>query len=349
MERVEHEACQRGCRYARLASSDFQSPEFYQKLSYTLYRKLDTCPPGETVFYFQKELIRALRTFALDPRSIVSGDSGARAVGSKHLLGSADKPSRPSAVEHRPAELVSQSLILQNEFSNRIGELFALPPALESASALTLAAGCGSTCCLDCVSRSTKLVCGDMRHRCSLAGSKCGVPSGSAQLSCRSLGMACRIAGLRHLDLAPRPCPSLLNCLAGPRVRGLRRLEVVQNVLCTRSRPQSQELMIGVRERSPAADGDEAGVAIFGDDHSCTRPVASAQRLAFPATGEKQARKRKPPKLRTKLQLTPYIVSRASCVSDSSIASPSASQRLSSRALSAGMSFARLGFVYSAE
>jgi hypothetical protein len=51
-------------------------------------------------------------------------------------------------------------------------------------------------------------------------------------------------------------------------------------VLCARGRPQSQEPMVGVRERPPAADGDEAGVAVFGEDHGCTRPVASAQRLA---------------------------------------------------------------------
>jgi hypothetical protein len=33
----------------------------------------------------------------------------------------------------------------------------------------------------------------------------------SAQLSCRSLGMASRIAGLRHLDLAARPYPGQLS------------------------------------------------------------------------------------------------------------------------------------------
>jgi hypothetical protein len=35
-----------------------------------------------------------------------------RSRGSKRLLGSADKPSRPSTVEDRPADLVSQPLIL---------------------------------------------------------------------------------------------------------------------------------------------------------------------------------------------------------------------------------------------
>src|SRR5512144_1005353 len=89
--------------------------------------------------------------------------------------------------------------------------------------------------------------------------------------------MTSRGAGLRHLDLAARPCPSLLDRLAGPRVRGLPRLEEVQNVLCARGRPQSQEPMVRVREHPPAAEGDEAGVAVFGEDHGCTRPVASAR------------------------------------------------------------------------
>src|SRR5512135_113222 len=106
---------------------------------------------------------------ALDPRSI------ARGVGSKRWLGSADKPSRPSAVEHRPADVVSQPLILQDELANRIGELCALPTALEPAGALSLAPGGGCTRGFDRISRSTELVCGDMRHRCRLAGSKCGV------------------------------------------------------------------------------------------------------------------------------------------------------------------------------
>jgi len=56
MEQAENEAVQRGCRYARLATSNFQSPTFYQKLGYTLYGTLENCPPGETVFYFWKKL-----------------------------------------------------------------------------------------------------------------------------------------------------------------------------------------------------------------------------------------------------------------------------------------------------
>jgi hypothetical protein len=50
----------------------------------------------------------------------------------------------------------------------------------------------------------------------------------------------------------------------------LHRLKEVQDVLCARGRPRGQEPVVGVRERSPPADGDEAGVAVFGEDHGCT-------------------------------------------------------------------------------
>jgi GNAT superfamily N-acetyltransferase len=56
MERAEALARSRGCRYARLATCDFNAPGFYEKLGYRLYGTLANCPPGETVFYYWKEL-----------------------------------------------------------------------------------------------------------------------------------------------------------------------------------------------------------------------------------------------------------------------------------------------------
>ena len=52
----EYEAIRRGCRYARLATSDYQAPGFYPKLGYTLYGALENCPPGVTCFYYRKDL-----------------------------------------------------------------------------------------------------------------------------------------------------------------------------------------------------------------------------------------------------------------------------------------------------
>ncbi len=56
MEQAEQIAYQRGCHYARLATSDYQAPAFYQKLGYTLYGTLENCPPGEMAFYFWKKI-----------------------------------------------------------------------------------------------------------------------------------------------------------------------------------------------------------------------------------------------------------------------------------------------------
>ena len=86
------------------------------------------------------------------------------------------------SVEDRPADLVAQPLIVQDEFANRIRELVALPTALEPAGALALPTRGRRTRGLDRVGRGTKLVGRDMRHHRRLAGGKCGMPSGSAQL-----------------------------------------------------------------------------------------------------------------------------------------------------------------------
>jgi GNAT superfamily N-acetyltransferase len=56
MTRAEHEARQRGCQYARVATSQYQAPGFYAKMGYTIYGTLENCPPGETVSYFWKPL-----------------------------------------------------------------------------------------------------------------------------------------------------------------------------------------------------------------------------------------------------------------------------------------------------
>jgi ribosomal protein S18 acetylase RimI-like enzyme len=57
MRLAEEEAKRRGCRYARLATGDYQAPDFYRKAGYKLYGELANCPRGETVYYFCKELV----------------------------------------------------------------------------------------------------------------------------------------------------------------------------------------------------------------------------------------------------------------------------------------------------
>ena len=112
---------------------------------------------------------------------------------------------------------------------------------------------------LDGVGGSTELVRGDMRHHRRLAGGMSGVASGSGQLSCSSHGLATRGTRLRHLDLAACPCPDVLDGLSGSWIRWLHRLKAMQNMLRAHRRPQRQEAMVGISQRSTAADGDEAG------------------------------------------------------------------------------------------
>jgi hypothetical protein len=81
-----------------------------------------------------------------------------------------------------------------------------LPFALKATSFFSPTVKRRRTHGLDRVGRRTELVCGNMRHHCRLAGSKCGVPGSPAQHSRRSHGMAARRASLRHRDLAARPC-----------------------------------------------------------------------------------------------------------------------------------------------
>ena len=56
VERAEVEAYRRGCLHARLSTSTFQAPGFYEKLGYTLFGKLEDCPPGDTSLYYRKNL-----------------------------------------------------------------------------------------------------------------------------------------------------------------------------------------------------------------------------------------------------------------------------------------------------
>src|SRR5436189_231339 len=76
-----------------------------------------------------------------------------------------------SAVEHRPADVVAQPLIIQDQLADRVRELVALPAALAPPGALTLAFRSGGTRRLDRVSGRSELVRGDVRHRRGLTGS----------------------------------------------------------------------------------------------------------------------------------------------------------------------------------
>ena len=56
MEIAEKEAVKRGCNLAYTDTYSWQAPEFYKKLGYTLYAKLEDFPKGCSLSYFKKIL-----------------------------------------------------------------------------------------------------------------------------------------------------------------------------------------------------------------------------------------------------------------------------------------------------
>src|SRR5947209_7249774 len=121
------------------------------------------------------------------------------------LVGQCRRPDALSAVEHRPTDIVPQSLVVEYEFANRPRELVALPSALELPGALALSFRRGSTGGLDRIGGRTQLVRGNVCDGRSLAGSVRSVPCCPAQISGRGhCTPGCR-ARLGHRDLATHP------------------------------------------------------------------------------------------------------------------------------------------------
>ncbi|MBI4972984.1 GNAT family N-acetyltransferase [Candidatus Roizmanbacteria bacterium] len=56
MTAVEEEAIKRGCTFAYTNTFSWQAPEFYIKLGYTFYGKLDDFPEGNSLSYYLKKL-----------------------------------------------------------------------------------------------------------------------------------------------------------------------------------------------------------------------------------------------------------------------------------------------------
>src|SRR2546430_14004476 len=99
------------------------------------------------------------------------------------LLGSLE-PRRRLAVEHRPADVVPQPLVVEYELADRLRELVALPPALESPCALALSFRRGGAGGLDRIGGGTELVRRDVCDDRRLAGGVRGMAWRPSQISC---------------------------------------------------------------------------------------------------------------------------------------------------------------------
>src|SRR6202048_5185708 len=120
------------------------------------------------------------------------------------------------AVKHRPADVVPQPLVVEYELADRLRELVALPPALESPCALALSFRRGGTRGLDRIGGRTELVRRDVCDDRRLAGGVRGMAWRATQISGRRPCMAsCR---------APRPARvRSRDAVAGPQAEPTRR------------------------------------------------------------------------------------------------------------------------------
>ncbi len=58
MAAAEAEAIRRGCRHAAVDTMDFQAPEFYKKLGYSVWGILDDHPGEHSRIFLRKDLVR---------------------------------------------------------------------------------------------------------------------------------------------------------------------------------------------------------------------------------------------------------------------------------------------------
>src|SRR5579875_3250445 len=173
------------------------------------------------------------------------------------------RPDAVSAVEHRPADVVAQPLVVEDKLANRLRELVALPLALASPCALGLSLWRSGACGFDRIGGGAKLMSGDVRNDRSLPGGICGIARRPLQVSGCAHRMAARRARLGHHDLATRPGVGRLDSLAWSRILGSGRFEDVKDVLRARRRPQGEKPMIRIGEGSTATDRYETWIADF--------------------------------------------------------------------------------------
>src|SRR6266511_265213 len=174
-----------------------------------------------------------------------------------------------SAIEHGPAFVVAQALVVEDEFPDLTRKLSALPLALAATGRVALAVWRRRAYSPDRVLRCTQSVGGYMRHRASLAGGVCCFPRGANQVSGRAIGVAGGCAGWRHPDLAPRPGARQFDRSPRTIVVRSRLLEIVQDVLCAVRGPHGEKVVIGIREGAAATDRDEPRVGDVAEDHCC--------------------------------------------------------------------------------
>jgi hypothetical protein len=181
-----------------------------------------------------------------------------------------------SAVEHRPADVVPQPLVVKHELANTSRELVTLPLTFEPTSGVTFACRRGRTCGLDRVGGRTELVRGNVRDDPGLASGEGGVPRSTTEVSGRRHRMAARRTSLHHRGLATHPGAGMLDRPTRSRVCWLDCFEEGKDVLRARCCPQSEKVVIRVGESPTAADRHESWVRDLRQNHGWRSLLAFA-------------------------------------------------------------------------
>jgi hypothetical protein len=172
-------------------------------------------------------------------------------------------PCRPgSAIEHEPAHIIAQSLVVEHEFPDPVRELCTLPLALTATGLVTLVFGSRRPYGPDRIGRRPQLMSGHMTHRPGLPGGMSRFLCGAGHFSCGRVRIEGVIAGQGPGDPTPCPCTRLFDRPARTVVARSHLLEERQYVLRTIGSPDSKEMMIGVRQDATAPDGDEPGIPL---------------------------------------------------------------------------------------
>lgn len=168
-----------------------------------------------------------------------------------------------TTVEHRPADLVAQALVVQYEVAYLGWQPIPLPLALVT----TRRFPGGSANGLDRVGGGSEFVRGDVGNGAGLSGGIGGVSGSPAEFPCSTHGVAPGRAGLHHSGLAAHPRASLSDRFPWPLVVGSNRFKEIENVFGTRGRPQREEVVVFLREGAAPANCDETRIADLGQNH----------------------------------------------------------------------------------
>ena len=147
--------------------------------------------------------------------------------------------------------------------SNRLRELVALPPALESPCTLALSLRRGGACGLDRIGGRTELVRRDVCDDRRLAGGERGMAWRPTQILAAAIAWPPAERAAVMGDLAACPGPPEFDRATRSRVLRLSQLEEVQDMFRARCCPQGEEFVIRIGEGPTAADRHETRVAFL--------------------------------------------------------------------------------------